>query len=52
MIVTVNYEKELREAYIAGAVAALLNKQKNGPKPDADAYIRERGKNSNRTLKF
>lgn len=52
MIVTVNFEKQVREAYIAGAVAALLHHQKSGPKPDADAYIRERVKVSNQIPKF
>lgn len=41
MIVTVNYERQIRDAFNAGAAAALLHKQmKNFPKPDADAYIR------------
>lgn len=52
MIVTINYEKQLREAYIAGAVAALLHDQKKGPKPDPDAYVRERGKSSKPIVKF
>lgn len=52
MIVTVNFEKQLREAYIAGAVAALLHDQKKGPKPDADTYIRERVKEPNPIPRF
>lgn len=41
MIVTVNYEKQIRDAFNAGAAAALLHKQmKNFPKLDADAYIK------------
>lgn len=52
MIVTVNYEKQLREAYIAGAAATILHLKNNGPKPDADAYVRSQEKSGRPVPRF
>lgn len=51
MIVTVNYEKQLREAYDAGAAAMALHLRNKQPKPDADKYI-ERCREDKTVAKF
>jgi len=52
MIVTVNYEKQIRDAFNAGAGSALLHdRNKKFPKPDADAYLQSLEK-KNPTPKF
>jgi hypothetical protein len=41
MIVMVNFEKQIREAFIAGAAAAILHdRHPTFPKPDADEYLK------------